>query len=49
MSCKVKYIKLKRSDNYGFGFSVLGGAGSELPPLVYDVIEGSPASNSNQV
>ncbi|KAL7637818.1 UNVERIFIED_CONTAM: hypothetical protein RMT77_011430 [Armadillidium vulgare] len=49
MSCKVKYIKLKRSDNYGFGFSVLGGAGSELPPLVYDVIEGSPASNSNQL
>lgn len=49
MSGKIKYIKLKRSDVYGFGFSILGGAGTDLPPLIYDIIEGSPAFNSNQV
>ncbi|XP_068228217.1 PH and SEC7 domain-containing protein-like isoform X1 [Palaemon carinicauda] len=45
----VKYVKLKRSETCGFGFSILGGAGSELPPIVYDIIEGSPAANSCQL
>ena len=44
-----KYVKLKRSDNCGFGFSILGGAGSEIPPIIYDVVAGSPAANSCQV
>ena len=44
-----KYVKLKRSDNCGFGFSILGGAGSDIPPIIYDVVDGSPAAKSCQV
>ncbi|KAK7076003.1 hypothetical protein SK128_024184, partial [Halocaridina rubra] len=44
----VKYVHLKRSETCGFGFSILGGAGSDLPPIVYDIIEGSPAAKSHQ-
>lgn len=44
-----KYVKLNRNGNQGFGFSILGGAGSEFPPIVYEVIIGSPAHNSKQV
>ncbi|XP_076054263.1 uncharacterized protein LOC143032905 isoform X2 [Oratosquilla oratoria] len=44
-----KYVRLKRSETCGFGFSILGGAGSELPPIIYDIIEGSPAANSSQL
>lgn len=49
MADSIKYVKLKRSETCGFGFSILGGAGSELPPIIYDIIEGSPAANSCQV
>lgn len=49
MADSMKYVKLKRSETCGFGFSILGGAGSELPPIIYDIIEGSPAANSCQV
>ncbi|KAG0710782.1 PH and SEC7 domain-containing protein 3 [Chionoecetes opilio] len=49
MAAKVKHVKLKRSETCGFGFSILGGAGSELPPIVYDIIEGSPAANCSQL
>ncbi|XP_069177991.1 PH and SEC7 domain-containing protein-like isoform X1 [Procambarus clarkii] len=49
MADSMKYVKLKRSETCGFGFSILGGAGSELPPIIYDIIEGSPAANSCQL
>nr|XP_053642297.1 PH and SEC7 domain-containing protein-like isoform X1 [Cherax quadricarinatus] len=49
MADSMKYVKLKRSETCGFGFSILGGAGSELPPIIYDIIEGSPAANSRQL
>ncbi|CAL4060284.1 unnamed protein product, partial [Meganyctiphanes norvegica] len=49
MADLMKYVKLKRSETCGFGFSILGGAGSELPPIIYDIIEGSPAANSHQL
>ncbi|KAK3871166.1 hypothetical protein Pcinc_022206 [Petrolisthes cinctipes] len=49
MADSIKYVKLKRSETCGFGFSILGGAGSELPPIIYDIIEGSPAANSCQL
>lgn len=49
MAAVVKDVRLKRSETCGFGFSILGGAGSELPPIVYDIIEGSPAADSCQV
>lgn len=49
MAALVKDVRLRRSETCGFGFSILGGAGSELPPIIYDIIEGSPAANSCQV
>lgn len=45
----IKYVKLKKNGTEGFGFSVIGGTGSELPPVVYDVVSGSPADKSLQV
>uniref|UniRef100_T1JLL2 PDZ domain-containing protein n=1 Tax=Strigamia maritima TaxID=126957 RepID=T1JLL2_STRMM len=49
MADEVKSVQLKRSDSYGFGFSILGGSGSELPPIIYDIIENSPADISGEV
>ena len=45
----MRSVVLKKSDSHGFGFSILGGSGSELPPIVYDIVEDSPASASGQV
>lgn len=45
----VKCVELTRSESHGFGFSILGGSGSELPPIVYDIVENSPASVCGQV
>lgn len=45
----MKVVSLRRSDSCGLGFSILGGAGSELPPIIYDIIENSPASESGEV
>lgn len=44
-----KYVKLKRSDKCGFGFSVIGGSGTQLPPIIYQIITGSPADISKKV
>ncbi|GAB6028193.1 hypothetical protein CHUAL_002395 [Chamberlinius hualienensis] len=49
MAEEVKCVQLKRSDSYGFGFSILGGCGSELPPIIYDIIENSPAAVSGEL
>ncbi|KAG8184188.1 hypothetical protein JTE90_010223, partial [Oedothorax gibbosus] len=40
---EVREVKLKRSDSIGLGFSVFGGKGSGLPPVVYQVVDQSPA------
>ncbi|XP_059468514.1 PH and SEC7 domain-containing protein isoform X2 [Neocloeon triangulifer] len=45
----VRIVSLRRSDSFGLGFSILGGAGSELPPIIYDIIEDSPAAESGQL
>lgn len=45
----VRIVSLRRSESFGLGFSILGGAGSELPPIIYDIIEDSPAAESGQV
>ena len=44
-----KDVNLKRSIEFGYGFSVLGGANSSIPPIVYDIIDESPASKCNDV
>ncbi|CAB3377447.1 Hypothetical predicted protein [Cloeon dipterum] len=45
----VRIVSLRRSDSFGLGFSILGGAGSQLPPIIYDIIENSPAAESGQL
>ena len=49
MAGEVRSVVLERSASQGFGFSILGGSGSELPPIVYDIVDDSPASVSGQV
>ncbi|XP_076326850.1 uncharacterized protein LOC143233882 isoform X2 [Tachypleus tridentatus] len=41
---EVKDVQLQRSDLHGYGFSVLGGTGLGLPPVIYEVVEDSPAA-----
>lgn len=40
-------VVLRRSENSGFGFSLLGQPG--LPPIIYDIVEDSPAAESGKV
>lgn len=40
-------VVLRRSENSGFGFSLLGQPG--LPPIIYDIVEDSPAAESGEV
>ena len=49
MEQNVKEILLKRSDKHGFGFSIIGGVGSELPPVICDIVEHSPADQCDEV
>ncbi|CAG0900571.1 unnamed protein product [Darwinula stevensoni] len=42
-------VQLTRGDSPSLGFSVLGGAGSELPPVIYEILENTPASNCHQL
>ncbi|GFS76012.1 uncharacterized protein NPIL_302911 [Nephila pilipes] len=42
----VREVKLKRSDSIGLGFSVFGGKGSGFPPVIYQVVDESPAAVS---
>ena len=45
----MKEIQLQRSDSFGFGFSIIGGSGSELPPVICDIVEDSPADHCDEV
>lgn len=40
-------VVLRRSEHSGFGFSLLGQPG--LPPIIYDIVEDSPAAESGKV
>lgn len=40
-------VVLNRSENSGFGFSLLGEPG--LPPIIYNISEDSPAAESGEV
>lgn len=42
-----RLVVLNRSDNLGFGFSLLGEAG--LPHIIYAIEENSPAARSGEV
>ena len=45
----MKEIELQRSESLGFGFSIIGGLGSELPPVICDIVEDSPADHCDEV
>lgn len=49
MEDELKEIVLQRSELFGFGFSIIGGAGSELPPVVCDIVDNSPADHCQEV
>lgn len=40
-------VVLSRSENSGFGFSLLGKPG--LPPIIFNIIDDSPAAESGEV
>lgn len=40
-------VVLSRNENSGFGFSLLGQPG--LPPIIYEIVEDSPAAESGEV
>lgn len=40
-------VVLNRTENSGFGFSLLGKPG--LPPIIYNILEDSPAAESGEV
>jgi hypothetical protein len=44
-----KLLEIRRDEDIGFGFSILGGQGSELPPVIFDILKGSPACRCSQV
>ena len=46
---RVFRVQLTRKSDVGFGFSVLGGAETELPPVIYDIVQNSPAGLCGQV
>jgi len=43
-----KVVELVRGDA-GFGFSVIGGSDTYLPPMVFTLAPSKPAHNSGQV
>ena len=49
MEDNVKTVVLQRNETLGFGFSIIGGFGSELPPVICDIVENSPAYYSTKV
>ena len=44
-----KLVKLKKGSESGFGFSIIGGAGTKIPPIVYEIVPGSSADKSKKV
>lgn len=43
-----KELILTKHDVYGFGFSVVGGSQYDLPPVISDILDGSPADLCNE-
>ncbi|EEB13074.1 hypothetical protein Phum_PHUM221280 [Pediculus humanus corporis] len=47
MAEELSVVLRRTSENSGLGFSLLGTAG--LPPIIYDIVENSPAAESGEV
>ncbi|KAK2720362.1 hypothetical protein QYM36_004300 [Artemia franciscana] len=42
-------VTLVRSESRRFGFTVIGGKGSDIPAVICDVVEGAPAFNCKEI
>lgn len=42
-------VQIARSPTEGFGFSIIGGSNTHLPPMICSLVQDSPAANSKQV
>ena len=42
-------VELKRVARIGFGFSIIGGIDTHIPPMVCALVKNSPALHSRQV
>lgn len=47
MAEELSVVLRRTNENSGLGFSLLGTAG--LPPIIYDIVENSPAAESGEV
>lgn len=45
----IRSVVLRRSSDAGLGFSIMGGAGFEFPPVIYGIEKDSPAARSGLV
>lgn len=46
---EIKSVRIQRAISGGYGFSLMGGKGTEFPPVICDILEGSPASKCGDV
>lgn len=45
----IRTVVLRRSEASGLGFSIMGGAGYDFPPVIYGIEKDSPAARSGLV
>lgn len=45
----IRSVVLRRSETSGLGFSIMGGAGYDFPPVIYGIEKDSPAARSGLV
>lgn len=45
----IRTVVLRRSETAGLGFSIMGGAGYDFPPVIYGIEKDSPAARSGLV
>jgi hypothetical protein len=45
----IRSVVLRRSEASSLGFSIMGGAGYEFPPVIYGIERDSPAARSGMV
>jgi len=44
-----KIVEVVRSPTKGFGFSIVGGSNTHLPPMICSLLDDSPAASSGQI
>ncbi|KAJ8022726.1 hypothetical protein HOLleu_37708 [Holothuria leucospilota] len=46
---QLKSVRIQRALSGGYGFSLMGGKGTEFPPVICDILDSSPASRCDKV